>query len=73
MEHWLDEVRESIAWRYWLFGHFHADRIERPYVEQYFNDIEELDEIVKRWKRYDETGELDWYLVKSPNFEEKYE
>lgn len=70
MERWLDEVKESVTWKYWLFGHFHADRIERPYIEQYFNDIEELDEIVKRWKKYDETGELDWYLAKSPIFNE---
>ena len=26
------EVKENIKWDIWLFGHYHADRIERPYV-----------------------------------------
>ena len=34
----------------------------------YYNDIEELDIIIERWKRYDETGKLDWWLHKGPNF-----
>ena len=68
MEKWLDEVRTSINWKYWLFGHYHADRIERPYVEQYYQDLDMLDNIVARWTKYNETGELDWWLIKSPNF-----
>ena len=28
----------------------------------------ELDKIAERWKNYDATGELDWWLKKSPNF-----
>lgn len=68
MEHFLSEVANSVNWNYYLFGHFHADRLEYPHVEQYYNDIEELDNIVERWKKYDETGKLDWWLVKSPNF-----
>lgn len=68
MEVWLEEIKDKFNWNIWLFGHYHADRIERPHVEQYFHDIEELDVIWERWKRYDETGELDWWLVKSPNF-----
>jgi hypothetical protein len=35
----------------------------------FFNDIEKLDDVVARWKRYDETGELDWWVRKSPNFD----
>ena len=68
VEEFLDKIKNSIDWSIWLFGHFHADRIEAPRVEQYYHDIEELDKIVERWKRYDETGELDWWLSKSPNF-----
>ena len=68
MELWLDEIGNSINWNYWLFGHYHADRLECPHVEQYFNNIESLDDIVARWKRYDTTGEIDWWLNKSPNF-----
>lgn len=69
MEVWMDKLSEKIVVNIaWLFGHYHKDRIERPHVEQYFNDIETLDNIAERWKRYDETGELNWWLNKSPNF-----
>ena len=68
MELWLDTIKDNVKWKYYLFGHFHADRIERPYVEQFYQDYEFLDEIVKRWERYEKTGELDWWLIKSPNF-----
>lgn len=69
MEHWLDEVKDTIKWNIWLWGHFHNDRLERPHMEMYYNNIEELDEIAKRWKKYDETGELDWWFQRSPNFD----
>lgn len=68
MENWLSEVKNSITWKYWCFGHYHVDRLERPHVEQYFNDIEELDNIVARWTKYDETQKLDWWLNTSPRF-----
>lgn len=68
MENWLHEVALSICWGHWCFGHYHADRIEAPHVEQFFNEYEDLDEIIKRWSRYDQTGELDWWLPKSPRF-----
>ena len=69
MEHWLDEVGDSVNWGVWCFGHYHADRLEAPHVEQFFNDIEEIDEIWNRWEEYDKTHELPWYLVKGPNFD----
>lgn len=65
-EKWLDELSENITWKIWLFGHYHADRIEWPYVEQFYTEIEPLDDIVERWTKYDETGELDWWLPISP-------
>lgn len=69
METWLDKIYDIIKVKYaWCFGHYHADRLERPHVEQYFNDIEELDLIARRWEEYDKGIELDWYLVKSPFF-----
>lgn len=68
MEKWMDYLKEDIPFDAWCFGHFHADRIERPHVEQYFNKIDDLNNIYDRWKKYDETGELDWWLEKSPNF-----
>lgn len=68
MEYWLKEVALSVCWGHWLFGHYHADRIEAPHVEQFYNEYEDLETIIERWKRYDETGELDWWLPKSPRF-----
>ena len=68
MEKWLSEMNESLDWKVWLFGHFHADRLERPCVEMFYHEIEALDDIITRWNKYRETGELDWWLPKSPNF-----
>lgn len=68
MELWMDELKDKITWNIWLFGHYHADRLERPHVEQYYNDIELLDNIYNRWHNYDQTDQLDWWLNKSPNF-----
>ena len=68
MELWLDKLKDKFVWNIACFGHYHADRLERPHVEQYYNDIENLDAIVQRWEEYDETGYLDWFISKSPNF-----
>ena len=68
-EEWLDKIYDVINIKYaWCFGHYHADRLERPHVEQYFNDIEDLPAIAERWEEFDKTGVLNWYLIKSPFF-----
>lgn len=67
MEIWLSEkIARTIKWQVWLFGHYHADRIEWPYIEQFYTEIESLNDICARWKRFYETGELDWWLPMSP-------
>ena len=68
MEAWLDELGRSINWKIWLFAHYHADRIEAPYCEIFYEEIEDLRDIKKRWDKYRETGELDWWLPVSPSF-----
>lgn len=68
MEVWLDELKDNVKWKYWLFGHYHADRIERPHVEQFYQEYEDVESIIARWDKYDKTSELDWYLPKSPAF-----
>lgn len=68
MELWMDNFKDCVNWNTWLFGHFHADRIERPHVEQFYQEYEELKSIANRWEEYDTTGELDWWIPKSPNF-----
>lgn len=66
MELWLDKVRQAVKYGVWCFGHYHADRIERPYVEQFYQEYETIDTIWERWEKYSETGELDWWIPKSP-------
>jgi 3-oxoacid CoA-transferase subunit A len=68
MELFLEEIAQCIGWKIWLFGHYHADRIERPYVEQYSTDTDDLNTIWKRWQDFDKTKEIEWWLVKSPMF-----
>ena len=68
MEIWMDKFKEKFLWKHWAFGHFHADRIERPYVEQFYTEVEDLESIIARWDKYTKTKELDWWLPKSPNF-----
>lgn len=41
-EEWLEQVKDSINWGVWCFGHYHADRIEREHVRQFYYDYEEL-------------------------------
>lgn len=66
MEIWLQELSQAIEWKIWLGGHFHADRIEAPHCEIFYYEVEDLESIEARWKKYDETGELDWWLPVSP-------
>ena len=65
MEIWMDALKNCIDWRIWLFGHFHADRVERPCVEQMYMDYEKLDTIWNRWYG-EKTYEKEWWLPKSP-------
>ena len=68
MEVWMDKFKEKFLWKHWLFGHYHANRIERPYVEQFYTEVEDLASIIARWDKYTKTKELDWWLPRSPNF-----
>ena len=36
MELWMDKLKDNINWGIWLFGHYHADRLERPHVEIFY-------------------------------------
>lgn len=68
MEIFLEEIKQSITFKVWCFGHFHQNRLERPYIEQYYTDIEDLDALIERWIKYRETEQLDWWLIKGPHF-----
>lgn len=66
MEKWLDDFKNHIDWKIWLFGHYHDDRLVRPGVEMYYQDIENWEDIMKRWE---DPEHLDWWLKKDPNYE----
>ena len=66
MERWMEDLFKVFNWKLFLFGHYHADRIEWPHVEQFYMEMEPLMDILERWRKYDETGELDWWLPTSP-------
>ena len=68
MEVWMNKFKDMIGWNCWCFAHYHADRLERPHVEIFYQEVEPLDTIVSRWKKYDETGEIDWWIPKSPAY-----
>ena len=50
MEYFLDWVKDNIKWKVWLFGHYHADRVERPGVRQFYQSYDFLTDIFERWK-----------------------
>lgn len=64
MEVFLDDIKDKFSWGVWCFGHYHADRVERPNVEQFYMDYEKM-EIV--WNRYhdEKTYVKEWWLPKS--------
>ena len=66
MEKFLEVIKDHVKWKAWLFGHFHADRLEFPRVEQYFYDIESLSNIKRRWLEGEPN--VDWWLRKGPNY-----
>lgn len=68
MEVWMGKFKEKINWGIWCFAHYHTDRIERPYVEQFYTEVEDLESIIARWDKYTKTKELDWWLPRSPAF-----
>ena len=68
MEIWMQKLTTKIQWGIWCWGHFHADRIEAPYCEMLCAEVESLENMESRWQHYTETGELDWWLPKAPDF-----
>lgn len=68
MEVWMETLKDKITFGVWCFGHYHADRLERPYVEMFYGEVENLKDVEDRWNKYILTDKLDWWLPKSPNF-----
>lgn len=69
MEYWLEQVKDEVKWGVWCFGHYHADRIERPYVEQFYTSWEDIDDIWIRWKSWEQgRKELPEWHNRGPNW-----
>ena len=66
METFLDDIKDRCSWSVWCFGHYHADRVERPCVEQFYMDYEDMEVV---WNRYygKKTYAQEWWLPKSPH------
>ena len=71
MENWLDTVNIMVGWNIWCFGHFHADRIEQPFVEQYYYDVENLDDVYNYWIQDFDKERPMRLRIKSPNYIEE--
>lgn len=69
MENWLDDLKIAIDWNVWLFGHFHADRVEAHRVEQYFKKSDTLENIWARWTNPDGPFAKEWWLERSPLYD----
>lgn len=67
MERFLSIINKIVPHGIWLFGHYHQDRIEKPYVEQFYESIESLDDIHERWFSED-AKYLQSMKKKSPNY-----
>ena len=65
MEDWLENLKSTFDWSIWLFGHFHDNRLVRPGVEMFYNDIEDMNDIWNRWSVDDEP---EWWMKKDPNY-----
>ncbi len=60
MEIWMDELKDTIDWNIWLFGHYHRDRLVRPHVEMLSTDIQNIYDIYTRWNSPDGIIPLYW-------------
>ena len=49
MELFLNQLKDTFDWNIWCFGHYHADRIERRNVEQFYYSYDNLNAIWNRW------------------------
>lgn len=67
MEKFLEWIMQSVPYKYWLWGHYHADRIEGPGMEMFYTDMEPIADIVQRWEDYKKGIPLPWWLNISPS------
>lgn len=66
MEDWMEQFKDKIDWDIFCFAHYHCDRIEGPHIEMFYKDIEDLEDIWRRWH-----GDEDyyWWIEKGPKYD----
>lgn len=70
MENFLEEIEKKVSWEYYLFGHYHDDRLVRPCVEMFYHRLDSLDSIANRWENFKQTKKLPEGYVCDPKFYE---
>ena len=55
MELWMEDFKNTISWDAWLFGHYHDDRLVRPGVEMFYQNMKSLDKIYMQLLDYKES------------------
>lgn len=68
MEVWMDELKNKINYKTWLFGHYHDDRLVRPKVEMLYSDVIPLEYYVDHY--INKTEEIPQYFNFDPRYEE---
>lgn len=65
MELWMQDFRNTIDWKVWLFGHYHDDRFVRPGVEMFYTYHDDLEKI---WEMWNSDKPIGWGFKKDPNY-----
>lgn len=71
MENWLEDMKTAINWNVWLFGHYHADRIEKPFVEILYTSVRHLLDLYNIWITPEDREEYIKYAICSPKINRK--
>lgn len=66
MEVWLERLKNEINWDIYCFGHYHRNRIEGPHIEMFYDHMEDIEDIWRRWH-----GDEDcfWWIEKGPKYD----
>ena len=66
MEEWLEEFKNRIYYKAWLFGHYHDDRLVRPGAQMLYKKLEPLKDIYQRWFQNNPEYFIGW--AKDPKY-----
>jgi len=70
MELFLDEVKGLIDFKVWAFGHYHADRLEKPGVIQMCFAVEDMNDIYAYWYGDSPRVKTEYWVRKGPLYYE---